>query len=246
MAVITISREMGSGGFEIGRQVAQSLGYEFVDKRTIEGIFRQYGLTKFDDVYTSTPGILDLIDQDNLLIVSMLNEILEAVAQRGNVVILGRGGFAVLGDYADVLHVRIQAPLSVRVQRIMARENLADPAAAEERINEDDKMRRKWVQMFYNKQWDEEASFDLILDTGDLSNEAAVAQIVAAARALASRGARQGCGHDRAIAVDPVLADAVARVMVNPLARLHPADRVHKHWASVTTHHIWQPVAADN
>ena len=60
MAVITISRELGSGGAEIGQQVAKSLGYDYVDKRTIDGIFRQYGLTKFDDLYNSAPGILDL------------------------------------------------------------------------------------------------------------------------------------------------------------------------------------------
>ncbi len=95
-----------------------------------DGIFRQYGLTKFDDLYNSAPSILDLINADNLLIVSMLNEILEALAKRGNVVILGRAGFAVLGEYADVLNVHIQAPFSERVQRVMAREGLTDLAAS--------------------------------------------------------------------------------------------------------------------
>ncbi len=55
MAVITISRELGSGGSDIARQVAKQLSYEFVDKRTTDGIFRQYGLTKFDDLYSSAP-----------------------------------------------------------------------------------------------------------------------------------------------------------------------------------------------
>ena len=89
MAVITISREFGSGGLDIGQRVAKRLGYDFVDKRMVDGVFRQYGLTKFDDLYTSAPGILDLINYDNLLMVSMLNEIIGAVAKRGNVVILG-------------------------------------------------------------------------------------------------------------------------------------------------------------
>jgi cytidylate kinase len=220
MAVITISRELGSGGAEIARQVAQRLGYEFVDKRTIEGIFRQYGLTKFDEVYMSTPGILDLVDQDNLLIVSMLNEILEAVAQRGNIVILGRGGFAVLGDCADVLKVRIQAPLAARAQRVMARENLRELAAAEERINEDDKMHRKWVQTFYNRRWDDETSFDLILDTGALSIEAAVEEIIAAVGAMEKEPAADPAATTAGLKVDPVLADAVSNVMASPLPAL--------------------------
>ena len=131
MAVITISRELGSGGSDIAQQVAKRLGYEFVDKHTTDGIFRQYGLTKFDDLYSSAPSILDLLNADNLLLISMANEILEAVAKRGNVVILGRAGFAVLGGYADVLNVRIEAPFSDRVQRVMAREGLTDLDASD-------------------------------------------------------------------------------------------------------------------
>ena len=52
MAVITISSELGSGGFDIGQRVAQNLGYEFVDKNTSDRVFRQYGLTKFDKCTT--------------------------------------------------------------------------------------------------------------------------------------------------------------------------------------------------
>lgn len=220
MAVITISRELGSGGADIGRQVAKSLGYDFVDKNTIDGIFRQYGLTKFDDLYNSTPGILDLFNQTNLLTISMLNEMLEAVAQRGKVMILGRGGFAVLGDYADVLNVRIEAPISVRVQQIMARENLATVQEAEARVAKDDNMRRKFVQMFYNKHWDEKSNFDLVLDTGALSNDMAVKQIVDAARALEQKTLGKDAVTTATIKVDPVLVDAVAKVMAYPLPAL--------------------------
>ena len=84
MAVVTILRELGSGGGEVGRQAAHHLGYDYVDKDVIEGIFRQYGLTKFEDLYNTMPSFLDMINYSNLLIVSMLNEIIEAVAQRGD------------------------------------------------------------------------------------------------------------------------------------------------------------------
>jgi cytidylate kinase len=214
MAVITISRELGSGGLDVAQQVAKSLGYEFVDKRTVDGILRQYGLTKFNDLYDSAPGILDLIKADNLLIVSMLNEILEALAKRGNVVILGRAGFAVLGQYADVLNVRIQAPLSERVQRVMAREGLTDLQAAEERAREDDNVHRIYVQRFYNKHWDE-LQLPLILDRA-LSSDMAVQQIVEAARALDQNAPDKAAVTTAAIEVDPVLADAIAKVMAYP------------------------------
>lgn len=220
MAVVTVSRALGSGGLDIAQRVARTLGYEFVDKRTADGIFRQYGLTKFDDVYSTAPSFLDLINADNLLLVSMANEILEAVAKRGNVVILGRAGFAVLAKYADVLHVRVEAPLAERVQRVMDREGLPDRQAAEERVREDDHMHRQYVQRFYNKQWDEPANFDLVLDMGTLSSDMAVQRIVEAAKTLEQTAPGKDTVTTAALQVDPVLADAVAKVMADPLPAL--------------------------
>jgi cytidylate kinase len=220
MAVITISREIGSGGLDIAQQVAKTLGYEFADKHTAEGIFRQYGLTKFDDLYSSAPSFLDLLNADNLLLVSMANEILEAVAKRGNVVILGRAGFAVLADYADVLHVRIEAPFSERVQRVMAREGLTDLQAAEERVSEDDSIHRKYVQRFYDRQWDAPSNFALILDTSSLSSDMAVQRIVEAVKTLDQKVHGEDAVTTAKIDVDPVLADAIAKVMAYPLPDL--------------------------
>lgn len=221
MAVMTISGELGSGSRDIAEQVAQALGYELVDKRTTDGIFRQYGLTKFDDLYSSAPSLLDLINADNLLLVSMANEITEAVAKRGNIVILGRTGFAVLADYADVLHVHIQAPFADRVQRVMAREGLSDLPAAEERVREDDSVHRTYVQRFYNKQWDAPSNFALVLDTGSLSHDMAVQRIVEAAKALEHQA--PDAVTTATIAVDPVLADAIAEVIEHPLPPLPEA-----------------------
>ena len=217
MAVITISREPGSGGLEIAQHVAKTLGYAFVDKHTHDGIFRQYGLTKFDDVYNSAPSFLDLINADNLLLVSMANEIVEAVAKRGDVVILGRASFAVLANYADVLNVRIQAPFAERVQRVMAREGLTDLQAAEERVREDDSVHRTYVQRFYNKQWDEPSNFALVLDMGTLSSDMAVQRIVEAAKVLEQKAPGKDAVTTATIEVDPVLADAVAKVIAEPL-----------------------------
>jgi cytidylate kinase len=220
MATITISREFGSEGSKIAQQVAQNLGYDLVDKPTIEGVFRQYGLTKFKDLYTSAPGFWDLTNANNLLIISMLNETMEALAKRGRVVILGRGGFASLSGYVDVLNVRIQAPFPVRVQRVMARENLADRQQAEERVREDDKARRKFIQMFYNKQWDLEAHFNLVIDTSSVSTDMAVDWIIEAARALEQKKFGRDAVTTQIIEVDPVLADAIAQAMQNPLPPL--------------------------
>jgi cytidylate kinase len=220
MAVITISRELGSGGHTIAHQVAKTLGYEYVDKRTADGIFRQYGLTKFDDLYNSAPSFLDILNADNLLLVSMANEITEALAKRGNVVILGRAGFAVLADYADVLHVHLGAPFEDRVQRVMAEEGIVDIQAAEQHVRQDDDVHRTYVQRFYNKQWDAPANFGLVLDTSTISEDEAVQRIVEAAKSLEQTAPGQATATTVGIEVDPVLADAVAEAIANPLPDL--------------------------
>ncbi len=176
MGVITISSELGTGGVEIAGRVAAELGYALVDEHTSDRILRQYGLTKFKELYDSGPSLLDLVRVENLLIISMYNEILEALARRGKVVILSRVGFAVLGGYADALNVHVVAPMAQRVQRIMASQGLTDAAAAEEQLHEDDIGHHKFVSRFYNRHSDEPAGYGLTVDTGSTSVDDATRQ----------------------------------------------------------------------
>ena len=61
-------------------------------------------------------------------VVHMLNRVVRAVAQHGNVVILGRSGFEVLTGYVDIVHVRLQAPQHVRINRVMLEMNIRSTA----------------------------------------------------------------------------------------------------------------------
>jgi cytidylate kinase len=217
MGVITISSELGTGGVEIAGRVAAELGYAFVDEHTFDRILRQYGLTKFKELYDVGPSLLDLVRVENLLIISMYNEILEALARRGKVVILSRVGFAVLGGYADVLNVRIAAPMAQRVQRVVASQGLTDAAAAEEHLREDDIAHRKFVDRFYNRHSDEPAGYGLTVDTGSTSVDDAARQVVEAAMAAFRTSAAAGATTTAGIDVDPVLASAIADVMGDPV-----------------------------
>ena len=220
MTTVTISREFGSEGAKIARQVAEILDYSLVDKRILEGVFRRYGLTKFGDLYDSAPSFWDLANANNLLIVSMLNETMEALAHRGRMVILGRGGFASLNEYADVLNVRIQAPFPDRVERVMARENISDRRQGEERVRKDDKARQKFIKMFYNKEWDAETYFNLVIDTSTVSTEMAVEWIIEAARALDQKEFARDVLTAQQAKVDAVLLDAIEEAFQNPLPPL--------------------------
>ena len=212
MRVITISSELGSGGSEIGEQVARELGFEFINERLSDDILRRYGLTKFGDVYDSAPSILDLLSTENLLIVSMLNEIVEALAKRGRVVILSRVGFAVLAPCADVLNVHVVAPLERRVERTAAAGGLGQAAAAE-RVHEDDNVHRTFVQRFYNRRYDDPSGFGLVVNSGTLSYDAAAKQIVQAASGASEQPAPPDSITSEDLSVDKVLADAVSEVL---------------------------------
>ena len=185
MSVVTVSREFGSEGDALAHKVAQRLGYHFVDKKFIGHILGQYGYVEFDKEYETLPGFWERFDaqrgKQRDVIVKMLNQVIEAVAHHGDVVILGRSGFEVLGRFADVLHVRVQAPLGVRIGRIMEKHNISFDQA-EEMVKENDKVRVAFVEEFYKVPWKSVDAFDLVVNTGKISPEIAVEWIVEAVR----------------------------------------------------------------
>ena len=209
MRTIAISRLVVSEGATIARRVTEALGYTLVNKSVLEGIFRQHGLTKFGDLYTSPPNLWDLANAKNLQLVSMLNDTMEALAHRGDMLILGRGGYASLSKYEDVLNVRLQAPFLVRVERVMARENIDNRLRAEQRVKADDTARQKFVSMFYNQAWENASNFDLVIDTHTISTEMATDWIIEAARALSAKNFRADAVTADRARVDPSLLDAI-------------------------------------
>lgn len=212
MTVITISREWGSDGTVIAQRVAEEMRYRFVAKKTFEKILQQYGLIQLDNLYKSVPGLWARLDNANLQLVSMLNKIILGIAHLDNVVMLGRGGYAALSDYADVLHVRIQAPFSLRVKRVMEREKWTDAAEANKLVAINDKSRAQFVQGFYDVDYYTARQFHMVLDTGVIPVDTAAGWISEAAALLANRSF-VGSLVTQEIDVDPILVDAIAQVI---------------------------------
>jgi cytidylate kinase len=208
-ATIAISRLIGSEGTQIAHRVAESLGYTVVNRNVLEGIFRQYGLAKFGELYTSAPNVWDLANAKNLEIVSMLNETMEALANRGQMLIVGRAGFASLGKYADVLNVRLQAPFSVRVERLMSHRSLTNRLSVEREVKADDEAREKFVSRFYHHGWEDASDFDLVIDTHTISVQMAIDWIVEATQALERKELGVDAVTAQQVKVDPILSDAI-------------------------------------
>ena len=213
MAVMTISRELGSGGVTIAKKVAQELGYHFVDKDVIEKVLDQYGFVRFQKEYESGPGFWARFDGLRTRMVEFSFRVIQSLARHGNVVIMGRGSFAVLQDFADVLNVRIQAPLPIRVSRVMEQQGIAEPDKAEAVVKESDKLRAAFVESWYGVELDKASPFDLVIDTDKVSPDLAAAWLVEALNALKARPASATERTTSTIQADYLLDNVISQML---------------------------------
>jgi cytidylate kinase len=176
--IITIGREYGSGGHEIGEKLAKKLGIKFYDKNIIELAAQQSGLDVdvLSDSDEKAPGLLNspytpsIADQ----LFNAQCEVIRNLAQKESFVIVGRLSNSVLEDYADSLNVFIYAPLENRIKRIMDRFLIAYPDKARKEILRVDKIRRGYYQYYSDYKWGATEGYDLMIDSNLLGIDATV------------------------------------------------------------------------
>jgi cytidylate kinase len=171
MAILTISREYGSGGREIGRRVAERLGYQFVDKERLFQDMEKTGprwgrvAREVDEV---CPTVWERHDWQYRGYVAQMENLILDYAVADNAVIIGRGGAFLLQGLPFCLKVRLVAPLETRVAAIMARERL-DQKAARRLIAQVDGERSCYIKANYGSDWDADNVYDLTLNTASLT-----------------------------------------------------------------------------
>ncbi len=212
MTVITISREYYALQSTTAEKIANHLGYHLVTKDTLENVLRQYGKVHLQELYDA-PNFWTSAAPSNIELISLLNQTIQAFAKQDNVVILGRGGYLVLQDYANVLNIRIKAPFRVRVQALMAKEDL-DKEEAEKAVKHNDEVRANFVKDFYGQDFYNTRSFRLMLDTGVISSDTAADWIVQAARTLDAQSF-ENSKTTNDIELDLVLERTVKQVLDN-------------------------------
>lgn len=212
MGVITFSREPCSGGSEIATSVALELGLRLVDKKVIEEVLVQYGVVKMKESYDAMPTFWTRFNDEAKDLARMFDKVIVAMAELGNVLIMGRAAYRVLAFRQDVLHVRIKAPLASRVDRFIDRYGFRDRGRAEAVLRDADRLRSSYLGLYYEVKPDSSRGFDLVIDTGKISASAAVPLVVSAYRSV-----RTGQLPDRSSgdypAVDRILVEASRRVL---------------------------------
>ena len=213
MAVITISRESGARGNYIGRKLVERLGYHYVDQEVIHEVSLEYGIRQdeFEHIYEQAPGILERYAHRSREIVQLFGRIIQGIAQRDNVVIVGRGSFVVLRDFADVLNVRVTAKRSVRVQRVQQDQNLTLEQARRV-LDRLDNERSKFIGAYYGLNWADAALYELCINTSRLTPDQGV-ELILKTLSLFEKNRNSEDPLVRDLEVDPILDKAINEAM---------------------------------
>lgn len=181
--VITIGREFGSGGRELGKFIAESMGIAYYDKEIIREISKK---TKLAEEYVKqivenrvkislfiTSGhsfypIFDpVMEYSNNVYIEQTNTLIE-MAKKSNCVIIGRCADHILSDYKP-LKVFVYSDMESKIERCKLNsprgENLSDKELKHQ-IMEIDKNRSKYYQFITGKKWGDKRNYDLCFNTG--------------------------------------------------------------------------------
>jgi cytidylate kinase len=203
MPAITVTRLFGSGGSEVARRVAESLGWRLVDNAFIDGIARGLG---------ATPAVVEAIDErapslaerlaDALAlgggevvsaslatpmppteqrVADVTREVIDQAIAHGPVVVVGRGAQAYLAQRTDVIHVNCYAPHEALVERVMTRDGLSHEEA-DALVREKNQQREQYVKRNFGRAWLAPEHYHVMLNTAWLGIDRCVAVVLDLAR----------------------------------------------------------------
>ena len=202
--VITINRELGSGGRTVGEKLAEKLGVPFYDKALIKALTEKYHLTVEEieklkgrshnwwadfkrivgigQIFANSSQyyMVKMGEEHDLLTTDEMykaeKEILKGIAAEESCVIAGRTAFYILKDQPNRLSVLIQASMDHRIERVMSKQNLSREEA-EKAIKKVDKMRENYVNKYTGTSRYDTRNYDLVISM-DGKTEDEVAEMI--------------------------------------------------------------------
>lgn len=193
--VITIGRQYGSGGSEVGTKLAKELGFDFYDKNILRmnsdesGIKESYFYLADERagnklLYRIISGLSperkvpsfgsDLISADNLF--RFQSEVIKKLAVEENCVILGRCADYVLEDMEGLVRIFLYADMDARIRRITEK-GYYEPKEVKKNVRRIDRERREYYQYYTGKNWQSLENYDLMINTGRVGIEGCIETI---------------------------------------------------------------------
>ncbi len=179
MKIITVSREFGSGGRELGKRLAESLGFNYLDREIITEVakrtsldekFVESNLEKGMQAYPMHFGmsfsLVPILNQSAIDCFVAQNEILVELAKKGDCVIVGRSADVILSEF-NPLNLFVYADMQSKIERCKKRmkdEKLSDKELAK-KIKQIDKERAKSRKLFSDTEWGDRHNYHLMINT---------------------------------------------------------------------------------
>lgn len=200
--IITINRELGSGGRTVGRKLAQKLGVEYYDKAVINALQERYNLTveqieqlkgqkqtwweEFKRKMTFSESEYEL-NQTNIATEDVFRaetEILKAIAKEESCVIAGRSAFYIFRAHPNHLSILIQASMPCRMARVAREQNMSKEEARLV-IDKVDQMRENYINEFTGSSRYDSRNYQLVINMDEINEDAAVDIILAYIHSMA-------------------------------------------------------------
>ena len=189
--VITINREVGTGGRTVGRKLAEKLGVKYCDKAVIDGLTQKFGLSPerieeikaqkkswwndINNYYQTLVGSASMpmeaeVKLDNASMFETEKQILQNLAAHESCVVAGRTGFMVFREWPNHLNVFIQASMAYRIQRVMRRQKVSEQEARDI-IAKMDATREAYIKKYEDTSRYDTRNYQLVISMDDLSED---------------------------------------------------------------------------
>ena len=167
--IITIAREHGSSGKQIGRLVAEKMGIPFYYKEMTALAAKESGLAQefISDINRNAPAVLHDLYLSTTVVqhaIAAQHKMIERIAENGSCVIVGRAADHVLRDHKNILRIFIYAPEEYRIGRVMEVYN-DTREEAERNIRRSDNARAAYYQNISGRDWGNRHNYDLMIDS---------------------------------------------------------------------------------
>ncbi len=210
--VVTVSRQLGSGGSYIADGVAKELGIPFVDREILRQAAKELGqddevVEAYEERSSSLverlvnvlslgtpehpylpPSERPVYDRDLFVLES---RIIKSIVDDHDAVIIGRGASYVLRDRPEAVHVFIHAPIAFRAERLMKAKNIKSLAEARAAVEESDRRRSRFFKDMVGTLWTDARNYHVCIDSSIVGIDESVKIVVAVVRLKEQAAGRQ-------------------------------------------------------